>query len=64
MATLDGAWRVEVLRTRSGEVFQVRRRAHIGAHGGAGWAPTGHIRRAVTEVQKLLGDAFVDLIDA
>ena len=33
-----GAWRVEVVRTRGGEVFRVRRRAVIGAHGGRGWA--------------------------
>ena len=64
MATPDGVWRVEVLRTRAGEVFQVHRRALIGVHGGAGWAPTGHIRRTVTEVQTLLGDAFANLIDA
>ena len=63
MATPDGAWRVEVLRTRSGEVFQVHRRAVIGVHGGAGWAPTGQVRRTISEVQALLGDAFAELID-
>jgi IstB-like ATP binding protein len=41
MATPDGMWRVEVLRTRSGEIFQIHRRAVIGMYGGAGWAPTG-----------------------
>ena len=64
MATPDGAWGVEVLRTRSGEIFQVHRRAVIGMHGGAGWAPTGQIRRTLGEVQSLLGDAFLELVDA
>jgi hypothetical protein len=42
----------------------VQRRAIVGIHGGAGWAPTGQIRRTVGEVQALLGTAFADLIDA
>ena len=63
MATPDGVWRVEVLCTCSGELFRVHRRVVIGMYGGAGWAPTGRIRRTVTEVQTLLGDAFADLID-
>jgi hypothetical protein len=55
MATPDRAWRVEVLRTRSGEVFQLHRRAIIGMHGGPGWARTGQIRRSVAKVQGLVG---------
>jgi hypothetical protein len=47
MRTPDGVWRVEVIRTRGGEVFRVRRRAVIGAHGGRGWAPIGKIRGTV-----------------
>jgi hypothetical protein len=63
MVTPDGVWRVEVLTTRGGQVFRVRRRAVISAHGGAGWAPIGQIRRTVHEVAALLGDRFVDLVD-
>jgi hypothetical protein len=63
MATPDGVWRIDVLRTRSGEVFQMHRRGVIGMYGGAGWAPTGQIRRSVTEVQALLGDALAALAD-
>jgi hypothetical protein len=64
MRTPDGQWRVEVIRTRGGEVFRVRRRAVIGAHGGPGWAPIGQIRRTVGEVAELLGDSFAELVDA
>ena len=64
MATPDGVWRVEVLRTRSGEIFEVHRRAATGTYSGAGWAPSGQIRRTVAEVQSLLGAAFADLIHA
>jgi hypothetical protein len=64
MVTPDGIWRVEVLRTRGGEVFRVRRRAVIGAHGGRACAPTGQIRSTVGEVQLLLGDASAELIEA
>lgn len=49
--------------TRAGQVFRVRHRAVIGAHGGAAWAPIGQIRRSVAEVADLLGDRFVDLVD-
>jgi hypothetical protein len=62
MVTPDGLWRVEVITTRGGQVFRVRRRAVIGAS--RGWAPTGKLRRTVVEVQALLGDAFADLVDA
>jgi hypothetical protein len=30
---------------------------------GAGWAPTGQIRRILNEMQALRGAAFADLID-
>lgn len=63
MRTPDGVWRVEVIRTRGGEVFRVRRRAVIGAYGGRGWAPTGQIRATVGEVAELLGDAFAELVE-
>ena len=62
MATPDGRWTVEVIRTRAGEVFRVRQRAIIGAHGGAGWAPIGKIRRMVAEVADLLGADFPELV--
>ena len=62
MATPDGRWKVEVIRTRGGEVFRVRQRAIIGPHGGAGWAPIGKMRRTVTEVAELLGDDFAELV--
>lgn len=58
MRTTDGVWTVKLLRTRGGEVFRVRRRAVIGAHGGSGWAPTGHICSTIEEVAEMLGDAF------
>jgi hypothetical protein len=61
MATPDAVWRVEVLYTRSCEVFRVRRRAVIDAHGGAGWAPVGQIRFTLAEVAAELGDAFAQL---
>jgi hypothetical protein len=64
MVTPDGAWRVEVICTQAGELFRVRRRAIIGAHGGRGWAPTGQLRFSVTEVAATLGDAFADLVVA
>jgi hypothetical protein len=65
MRTPDGEWRVEVIRTRGGEVFRVRRRAVIGAQSGAGWAPIGQIRRTVGEVAELLGDeAFAELYES
>jgi hypothetical protein len=57
MSTPDG-WRVEVIGTRNGEVFRVRRRSIVGAHGGAGWAATGQIRSTIGEVAELLGDSF------
>jgi hypothetical protein len=64
MVTPDGVWPVEVIRNRFGtEVFRVRRRAVIGAHGGRAWAPIGQIRGTVAEVAKLLGDAFPLLVD-
>jgi hypothetical protein len=63
MVTPDGVWRVEVIRTRGGEVFRVRRRAIIGAQGGRGCAPTGQIRSTVAEVQTLLGASFAQLAD-
>jgi hypothetical protein len=63
MATPDGAWRVDVVRTRSCQVFQVRQRAVVGFHGDSGWGPTGQIRQTVAEVQALLGDAFADLVE-
>jgi hypothetical protein len=63
MATADGRWTVEVLRVYGGhEVFRVRRRGIIGAHGGAGWAPIGKIRRTVGYMAELLGDGFADLV--
>src|SRR4051794_17514477 len=61
MATPHGVWRVDVLRTRSGEVFHVHRRAVIGVHGGAGWAPSGQIRRTVGEVPTMVSNAFCGL---
>jgi hypothetical protein len=61
--TSDGVWRVEVIRTRGGEVFRVRWRAGISAHGARGWAPIGQIRRTVGEVAELLGEAFADVVD-
>lgn len=64
MRTPDGAWTVEVVRTRAGECFRVRRRAVIGAHGGRGWAPIGQLRFSVAEVAELLGHAFAELEDA
>jgi hypothetical protein len=64
MRTPDGEWRVEVIRSRGGQVFRVRRRAVIGARGGRGWAPIGQIRRTVGEVAELLGDAFGEFVDA
>jgi hypothetical protein len=63
MRTPDGEWTVEVVHTRGGEVFRARRRAVIGAHGGRAWAPIGQIRRTVTEVAELLGEAFPTLIE-
>lgn len=63
MRTPDGKWTVEVLRTRNGECFRVRRRAIIGAHGGAGWAPIGQIRSTPAEVQQLLGNDFARLVE-
>jgi hypothetical protein len=65
MRTPDGEWTVEVIRTRGGEVFRVRRRAVIGAHGrtGAGRRPE-RFRSTVAEVAELLGDAFPLLVDA
>ena len=62
MVTPDGRWAVEVIRTRGGEVFRVRERAIIGAHGGAGWSPIVKIRLAVAEVAELLGDDFGELV--
>lgn len=61
MVTPDGGWRVEVLTTRSGQVFRVRRRGLISSRG---WAPIGQLRRTVAEVEAMLGDAFADLVDA
>jgi hypothetical protein len=63
MRTLDGQWTVEILRTRNGEVFRVRRRAIIGAHGGSGWAAIGQIRSTVAEVAQLLGESFALLVE-
>jgi hypothetical protein len=63
MRTRDGVWRVEVIRTRAGEVFRVRHRAVIGAQGGRGWAPIGRIRGTVAEVAELMGDASADLVE-
>ena len=62
MRTPDGVWTVEVTRTRSGELFRVRRRAVIASK--RGWAPTGQIRTTVAEVAELLGPAFADLAEA
>lgn len=63
MLAPDGVWRVEVIRTRGSQVFRVRQRAVIGAHGGAGWAPIGKIRTTVSEVAELLGEAFAELVE-
>lgn len=55
MVTPDGRWRVEVLRTRGGEVFRVRRLDVVSR---GTWAPRGLLRFTVAEVADLLGDAF------
>jgi hypothetical protein len=60
MRTPDGKWTVDLLTTRGGTVCRVRRRAVIGAHGGAGWAPIG-IGVTIDEVGEVLGDDFADL---
>ena len=63
MATPDGRWIVAVIHAYGGrDVFRVRERAIIGAHGGAGWAPIGKIRLTVAEVAELLGDDFIELV--
>jgi hypothetical protein len=62
MATPDGRWTVEVIHAfRGREVFRVRERAIIGAHG-ASWAPIGKIRLTVAQVAELLGDDFAELV--
>lgn len=64
MRTPDGVWTVEVITTRTGQCFRVRRRAVIGVHGGAGWAPVGQIRLTLAEVQDMLGPkAFEELAE-
>ena len=65
MATPDGRWTVAVIHAYGGrEVFRVRERAIIGARGGVGWAPIGKIRRTVAEVAEVLGENFVEVIQA
>lgn len=63
MRTPDGEWTVEVIRTRAGECFRVRRRAVIGAYGARGWAPIGQIRSTVAQVAETLGPRFADLVE-
>ena len=64
MRTPDGRWTIEVIHAfRGREVLRVHERAIIGAHGGAGWAPIGKIRRTVREVAELLDEDFADLVD-
>jgi hypothetical protein len=59
MRTGDGTWTVEVLTTRGGQVFRVRRLGMIRSD--RGWGPIGQLRLTVDEVRDLLGDAFADL---
>jgi hypothetical protein len=60
MRTPDGKWTVDLLTTHGDTLFRVRRRAAIGAHGGAGCTPIG-IGVTIDEVSELLGDDLADL---
>lgn len=62
VVTPDGVRRVEVITTRAGQVFRIRRRTLIGSS--RGWAATGKVRFSVAEVREMLGDAFGHLVDA
>lgn len=55
MRTTDGRWQVEVLTTRGGQSFRVKRLDTVSV---GTWTPTGQLVRTIAEVRHLLGDAF------
>jgi hypothetical protein len=62
MRTGDGRWSVEVMTTRGGQSFRVRRLDVVLAPG-SGWGPTGRLVATIGEVRELLGDAFATLTE-
>jgi hypothetical protein len=63
MRTADGRWSVEVITTRGGQSFRVKRLDGV-MPAGSGWTPTGHLVRTIDEVREILGgDAFATLTE-
>jgi hypothetical protein len=59
MRTTDGRWQVEVLTTRGGQSFRVKRLDQVASPGT--WTPTGQLVATigeVREVREILGDSF------
>ncbi|WP_375481244.1 hypothetical protein [uncultured Jatrophihabitans sp.] len=62
MRTADGRWTVEVLTTRGGQAFRVKRLDQIPASG-SGLPTHGTLVRTIGEVRELLGDSFATLAE-
>jgi hypothetical protein len=60
MRTADGRWSVEVITTRGGQSFRVKRLDTV-MPAGSGWTPTGQLVSTIDEVREILGDAFATL---
>lgn len=62
MRTADGRWSVEVITTRGGQSFRVKRLDTV-TPVGSGWTPTGQLVATIGEVRELLGDDFETLTE-
>jgi hypothetical protein len=62
MATPDGRWIVEVIRTRLAKSSACASEPSSARTAVRGWAPIGKIRLTVAEVAELLGDDFIELV--
>ena len=62
MRTRDGVWSVEVITTRGGQSFRVKRLDTV-TPPGSGWTATGQLVATIGEVKAILGEAFDDLVE-
>jgi hypothetical protein len=62
MRTADGRWSVEVITTRGGQSFRVKRLDTV-MPAGSGWTPTGKLVFTIDEVRDLLGEDFATLTE-
>ena len=62
MRTANGVWQVEVITTRGGQSFQVKRLDTV-MPASSGWTPTGQLVATIEEVRDIVGDAFTTLTE-